>query len=142
VSKVTHVDAPIETYLFVGFALSVLASLGGMVVVVIVLVKLPSGYFGDSATMQPRPDARPVMRWATVLLKNFVGSMLVVLGVIMSVPGIPGPGIVTTVLGLMLLDFAAKRRWARWFISRAPILRATNSLRRKYGKLPFVVPLL
>jgi hypothetical protein len=75
-----------------------------------------------------------------VFLKNLLGAALVVLGLIMSVPGIPGPGIITIVIGLMLLDFAEKRRWARWLMSRPPILRAANRLRRKYGKPPFVMP--
>jgi hypothetical protein len=46
----------------------------------------------------------------------------------------------TIVIGLMLLDFAEKRRWARWVISRPLILRAANSLRRKYEKPPFEMP--
>jgi hypothetical protein len=75
-----------------------------------------------------------------VFLKNLSGAALVVLGLIMSVPGIPGSGIITIALGLMLLDFAEKRRWARWVISRPPILRAANGLRRKYEKPPFVMP--
>lgn len=48
-------DGPIETYLLLGFALSVSASVGGLVVVGIVLVKLPPAYFGDSAVRQPVP---------------------------------------------------------------------------------------
>ena len=50
-----------------------------------------------------------------------------VFGLVMSVPGIPGLGIVTIVIGSMLLDFAEKRRWARWIISRPPILRGKRS---------------
>ena len=133
-------DGPIETYLLLGFVLSVIASVGGVVVVGIVLVKLPPGYFGDFAVRQPLPNARPLVRWTVVFLKNLFGAALVVLGLIMSVPGIPGPGIITIVFGLMLLDFAEKRRWSRWVMSRPPILRAANSLRRKYGKPPFVMP--
>lgn len=133
-------DGPIETYLLLGFALSAIASVGGVVVVGVVLVKLPPGYFGDSAGRQPLPNTHPLVRWTAVFLKNLLGAALVVLGLIMSVPGIPGPGIMTIVIGLMLLDFAEKRQWARWVISRPPILRAANSLRRKYGKPPFVMP--
>jgi Putative transmembrane protein (PGPGW) len=134
------VDGPIETYLLLGFVLSVAASAGGVVVVGIVLVKLPPGYFGDSVVPQPLPSIHPLVRWMVGVFKNLLGAALVMFGLIMSVPGIPGPGIVTIVIGLMLLDFADKRRWARWVISRPPILRAANSLRRKYGRPPFVMP--
>jgi hypothetical protein len=132
------VNVPIETYLLLSFALSVIASVGAAAVVMVVLVKLPPDYFVDSGIRQPLPNTHPLVRSIIVFLKNLLGSVLVALGLVMSVPGIPGPGIVTIVMGLMLLDFAEKRRWARWIISRPPILRAANRLRRKYGRPPFV----
>jgi hypothetical protein len=110
------VDGPVEKYLLLGFALSILASVGAVVVVGMVLVKLPLGYFGDCAVRQPFPNTHPLVRWTVVAFKNLLGAALVMLGLIMSVPGIPGPGIMTIVIGLMLLDFADKRRWARWVI--------------------------
>jgi hypothetical protein len=134
------VDGPIETYLLIGFALSIVVTVGGVVVVGVVLVKLPPGYFGDSAVPQPLLNTHPLVRWTAAFLRNLSGAALVVLGLIMSVPGIPGPGIITIALGLMLLDFAEKRQWARWVISRPPILRAANGLRRKYRRPPFVMP--
>jgi hypothetical protein len=113
---------------------------GGIVIVGVVLVKLPAGYFIDCADGHPVLNAQPLLRRTRVVLKNVLGAILVVLGFIMSVPAIPGPGIITIVIGLMLLDFAEKRRWARWVISRPPILRAVNGLRSKCGKPPFSLP--
>jgi hypothetical protein len=133
------VNWPIETYLLIGFTLSVVVTVGGVVVVGVVLVKLPPGYFVAPTVRQPLPNTRPLVRWMVVFLRNLLGATLVVSGLIMSVPGIPGPGIITIVIGLMLLDFAEKRQWARWVISRPPILRATDGLRRKFGKPPFVM---
>ena len=133
-------NEPIETYLLLGFALSVVATVGGVVVVGTVLVKLPPAYFVAPAVRQPLGTTHSLVRWTVVFLKNLLGAALVVLGLIMSVPGIPGPGIITIVIGLMLLDFAEKRRWSRWVMSRRPILRAANNLRRKYGKPPFSMP--
>ncbi|HVL69364.1 MAG TPA: PGPGW domain-containing protein [Vicinamibacterales bacterium] len=130
-------DGSIETYLLVGFALSIIGTVGGIVTFGIVLVKLPAGYFVDDPDGHSAPIAQSLLRRIGVVLKNVLGAVLVVLGLIMSVPAVPGPGIITIVLGVMLLDFAEKRRWARWVISRPPILRAVNGLRRKYGKPPF-----
>ena len=81
-------------------------------------------------------DARRLVKSGARPVRGHGTSLVVVLGFIMSVPAVPGPGIITIVIGLMLLDFAEKRRWARWVISRARILRAVNGLRRKYGKPP------
>jgi hypothetical protein len=134
------VNEPIETYLLLGFALSVVATVGGVVVVGTVLVKLRPAYFVAPAVRQPLRTTHPLVRWTAVFLKNLLGTALVALGLVMSVPGIPGPGIITILIGLMLLDFAEKRRWAAWVISRQPILRAANGLRRRYGKPPSVMP--
>ena len=130
----------IETYLLIGFALSVVVTVGGVVVVGVVLVKLPPGYFVAPTVRLPLPNTHPIIRWTVVFLRNLLGATLVVLGLIMSVPGIPGPGIMTIVIGVMVMDFAEKRRWPNWVISRPPILRAANGLRRKYGQPPFVMP--
>jgi hypothetical protein len=46
----------------------------------------------------------------------------------------------TMLLGLTVMDFAAKRRWTTWVITRRPIFRAANALRRTYGKPPLVMP--
>jgi hypothetical protein len=136
----TDVGGSIETYLLVGFALSIIGTVGGIVTFGIVLVKLPAGYFVDCADGQRVLNAHPLLRRTRVVLKNVLGAVLVALGVIMSVPAIPGLGIITIAVGLMLLDFAEKRRWARWVISRPPILRAVNGLRSKYGKPSFSLP--
>jgi hypothetical protein len=134
------VNVPIETYLLLGFGLSVVVTAGGVVVIGVALVKLPPDYFVAPTARQPLHNSHPLVRWAVRLLRNLLGTTLVMLGLIMSVPGIPGPGIMIIVIGLMVMDFAEKRRWAKWVISRPLILRATNGLRRKYGKPPLVMP--
>jgi hypothetical protein len=57
----------------------------------------------------------------------------------MALPGIPGPGIVTIMLGVMLLHFPGKRRLERWLIRRPTVLRSVHRLRQRYGKPPMVV---
>ena len=59
-------NAPIETYLLVAFALPVIASVGGVVVVLVGLVRLPPGYFADSAIREPLPNTHPLIRWMAV----------------------------------------------------------------------------
>jgi hypothetical protein len=134
------VNVPVETYLLLWFALSVVATVGGVIVVGTVLVTLPPGYFVAPAVRQPLRTTHPLVRRTAVFLKNLLGTALIALGLIMSLPGIPGPGIITIAIGLMLIDFAEKRRWAAWVIGRPPILRAANRLRRRYGEPPFVMP--
>jgi hypothetical protein len=79
------------------------------------------------------------VRWAGALLKNLLGILLVMLGGIMALPIIPGPGILLLVLGVMLLDFPGKRRLEQWLVRRATVLNAMNRLRQRYGKPPLLV---
>jgi hypothetical protein len=130
------VDGSIETYLLAGFALSVVGTVGALGVVAFVLVKLPADYFCAPAPRAFLAGRHPLIRRTGLFLKNLLGTVLVVLGVVLSLPGIPGPGIVTILIGVMLIDFAEKRPLERWLISRPLILRTINRLRRRYGKAP------
>jgi hypothetical protein len=116
----------------------VATSVGGLVLVSYLLVKLPSTYFCDS-----HPpfwiERHPFIRWIGLFVKNALGIVAVVLGIVMSLPGIPGQGILTILLGVMLLDFPGKRRLERWIISRRAVLDAVNRLRDRYQKPPFVL---
>ena len=48
---------------------------------------------------------RPALNAAKVIGKNILGLFLVALGVVLSLPGVPGQGLLTILLGIMLLDF-------------------------------------
>ena len=61
------------------------------------------------------------------------------LGVLMAMPGVPGPGILTLLIGIMLLDFPGKRRLERRLISRSKVLETINRLPRRCGKPPLVL---
>ena len=130
----------IETYLLVGFVLSVVFTVGGVLVLGVVLVKLPPRYFVAPTVRRLLPNTHPIIRSTVIFLRNLLGAALVLLGLIMAVPGMPGPGILTIAIGVTVMDFAEKRRWTRWVISRPPVLKAANALRRKYGRPPFVMP--
>src|SRR5688500_15441194 len=79
-------------------------------VVSFVVVKLPATYFHPDHDREVLKDKHPAIRWAGVIGKNLAGVILIVLGVMMSLPGIPGPGLVTILFGVMLVDFPGKRR--------------------------------
>src|SRR5215470_13060779 len=113
--------------------------LGSTIVVAWLVTRLPATYFCDASSRDSWGGRRPVLRWAGVLLKNLLGVLLVVLGGIMALPIIPGPGILILVLGIMLLDFPGKRRLEQWLVHRATVLRAMNRLRQRYGKPPLLV---
>ena len=74
-----------------------------------------------------------------LILKNIVGAAVVLLGIVLTLPGVPGPGILTILLGMMMMDFPGKRRFERWLISRPGVFAALNRLRQRYGRPAFTL---
>lgn len=133
-------DGSLWIYALIGLALFVVGSIGGLALVAFLLVRLPADYFCDSSSRDFWIDRHPVVRRTGLIAKNLLGAVLVALGVVLSLPGVPGPGILTILIGVMLLDFPGKRRLERWFIGRPTILRTINRLRRRYRKPALTSP--
>ena len=105
-------------------------------VVSFVVVKLPATYFHPDHDREVLKDKHPTIRWAGIIGKNLAGVILIVLGVVMSLPGIPGPGLLTILFGVMLVDFPGKRRLEQKFVSQPRVLTAINDLRKRFGRQP------
>jgi hypothetical protein len=117
-------------------------SAGGIAVVTALLIRLPASYFSESYSHRFWKDAHPVLRWTALILKNIIGAVLVAFGIVLAMPGVPGPGILTILLGVTLMDLPGKRRLEKWLIGRPQIIAAVNRLRHRHGKPPFVLSLL
>jgi hypothetical protein len=123
----------------VGLVLFVITFSVSLGVVSLIIVKLPATYFREDHPRDFWTDKHIGIRAAGVVGKNLLGVILVALGIVMSLPGVPGQGILTILLGVMLLDFPGKRRFERRLISRPSVFRAVNRLRARFGKPDFVV---
>ena len=71
------------------------------------------------------------------LLKNTAGVVFLTAGVAMLV--LPGQGLLTILLGLMLINFPGKRRFELALIRRRPVLKSVNWIRRRAGREPLIV---
>jgi hypothetical protein len=118
------------------FVISFTASLA---LVSVVLVKLPANYFHSSHAREFWTDRHRAIRWGGLVLKNFVGLILIVLGVLMSLPGVPGQGILTILLGLIMLDIPGKRPLETSLVKRPKVLQSINRLRERFGKPPLIL---
>ena len=101
-----------------------------------VVVKLPATYFHPDHDREVLKDKHPTIRWVGIIGKNLAGVILIVVGVVMSMPGIPGPGLVTILFGVMLVDFPGKQRLEYKIVSRPSVLKTINNLRERFGKKP------
>ncbi|HEY0459117.1 MAG TPA: hypothetical protein VGC97_08165 [Pyrinomonadaceae bacterium] len=105
----------------------------------IVMVKIPENYFSSHYQQDFMPGSPWIVRWGAVIAKNIFGFFLVILGIILSLPGVPGQGILTILLGLIMLDIPGKRPLEARIIRRPTILSAVNDLRARYNKPPLVM---
>lgn len=120
----------------VGF---VIASVGGVALVSFLVAMLPATYFCDGCPRPLRAERHPILRWTGRVLKNIAGAAAVLLGLMLSLPGIPGPGLLLILVGLTLLDVPGKRRLERKLVERPKVLHALNALRKCFGRPPLVL---
>jgi hypothetical protein len=116
----------------VSLALSFLA-------IAVVMIKIPENYFSSHYQQDFMPNSPFLVRWGAVILKNLLGVFLVLLGIVLSLPGVPGQGLLTILLGLIMLDIPGKRPLEAKIIKRPTILAAINNLRARYKKPPLLL---
>ena len=107
-----------------------------LAVVSIVLVKLPADHFSKNHKTRLWSGPNPALHAAKVIGKNVLGALLVIVGIILSIPGVPGQGLLTILLGIMLLDFPGKNRLEHKLLSRPGVVKTINRLRGRFGKPP------
>lgn len=88
------------------------------------LARLPSDHF-----VRRREGRR--WRWP-------IGLLLVLAGVAMLV--LPGPGILSIVVGLVVLDVPLMRRLVVAALRRPRVAATVDAARRRHGREPFVLP--
>lgn len=118
------------------FVASFLINLG---IVSLILVKLPANHFSKNRKTKFWAGPRPALHAAKVIGKNILGVFLVALGVVLSLPGVPGQGLLTILLGIMLLDFPGRDRLEQKLLSKPSIVNTINRLRQRFGKPPLVL---
>jgi hypothetical protein len=123
----------------IGAVLFIVTFAASSALVSFVLVRLPATFFHPSHDRDILVDRHHVIRWSGIVVKNLVGFALVIVGIVMSIPGVPGPGFLTILFGIALLDFPGKRRLEYKIVSRPKVFQAINALRRKFNKPPLVL---
>ena len=120
----------------IGVGIFLVTFAANLALVSLILVKIPADYFQDSPGTKFLQHHSPAVRVLAIIGKNLAGVLLVILGILLSLPGVPGQGVLTILLGIMLLDFPGRRRFERWIVSRPKVRSAVNKLRQRFGKPP------
>lgn len=104
-----------------------------------ILVRIPADYFKPDNPRKVLPNHHRAVRSVVIVLRNILGVFLVALGIVLSLPGVPGQGILTILMGIMLLDFPGKRGLEYRLVSKPKVRDAINKLRGKFGKSELVL---
>ena len=119
--------------------ISLVSFVASLILLPILIVRMPADYFVRPETPDHRwRDRHPAVRAALVLVKNGIGLVLLLFGLIMLVT--PGQGILAILVGVSLMDVPGKRALEARIVSNPTVLGAINSLRARAGRSPLQVP--
>jgi hypothetical protein len=96
-------------------------------------VGLPEDYFEAESRGRTGWSLRRVAR-------NLAGVVLILVGAALSIPGVPGQGVLTVLVGLFLVDFPQRQRLERTLVNRPGVLPMLNRLRTRFGRPPLRPP--
>ena len=120
-------------------AISVVSFFGTLALLPYLVVRIPADYFHERHPfLEDLGTTHPVLRWALFALKNLTGVIVLLCGIAMLV--LPGQGLITIIIGLMLLNFPGKFAFERWLVSRPGVLRAINWMRVRANHAPLTLP--
>jgi hypothetical protein len=111
-------------------ALSLLTFVGTLILIPLLVIRLPVDYFRrDRHQPQSHPRPHAVLHVSGLLVKNLLGFVFIVAGLIMLV--LPGQGVLTILIGLTLMNFPGKHALERRIVQQPAVLRAINWIRAK-----------
>ncbi|HZH35609.1 MAG TPA: hypothetical protein VEX64_12260 [Pyrinomonadaceae bacterium] len=125
--------------ILLGAGLFVFSLVVSFLAIGLVMVKIPANYFSSHYNADFMPGKPWVVRWSAVILKNLLGVFLIALGLVLSLPGVPGQGLLTILLGLIMIDIPGKRPLEARIIQRPAIRSAIDNLRARFNKPPLIL---
>lgn len=97
---------------------------------------IPSDYFLNKTNSKFK-STYPLIWIIIIVVKNIIGYTLIIGGILMLV--LPGQGLFTILIGLMLSNYPGKYFIERKFIAIPSILRGINWLRKKSNSPPIEI---
>jgi hypothetical protein len=120
-------------------AASIALFIASLIVIPALVVRIRPDYFiHDKRPPRRWVNSSPMVRTFIVVGKNVLGIVLMIAGVAML--ALPGQGLLTILVGFLLVDFPGKYRVEQWLVSRRVISRPINWLRHRAGRLPMQIP--
>ncbi len=129
---------PPEAWWWFG-AISVVTIVASTIALPLVVVRMAPDYFLENRALERAfRERHPVWRWTGLVVKNLLGAVLFLAGVIMCFT--PGQGLLTMLMGIALMNFPGKRALERNLVRRPAIGKALNWMRSRAGREPLIIP--
>ena len=97
---------------------------------------IPSDYFINKKTSKFK-SKYPIVWLVSMIIKNLIGYVLIICGILMLV--LPGQGLFTIFIGLMMSNYPGKYFIERKFIAIPSVLKTINWLRKRSNQEPLKV---
>lgn len=128
-------DHPVATSFIAGGSIAMF--IAGLVALPLLVRRIPTDYFAHAT----RPASRFAhnhwtLRIWLLVLKNLLAVILLATGIAMLV--LPGQGLLTILVGFLLLDLPGKYRMEKWLVRQAIISKPINWLRKRGGIDPLI----
>ena len=118
----------------IGLGVSILGGLAATIVV----VKLPRDYF--SRPPRKKGSKKTLGQKIGRIAKNVAGVLLILGGIVLMLPGVPGPGVVVLLLGLAITDIPGKHKLIVKIAKKRAVMRSMNRVRKKFHRQDLVIP--
>jgi hypothetical protein len=121
-----------------GVALFLVTFFGSIALTGSLLVRLPPDFLiNDAPHRLESADLRTrLLRFS----RHAIGVLLILVGLVLMLPGVPGQGLLTVIAGLFVSELPGTRPLLRGLLRRPTVLHAVNRLRARYKHPPLEEP--
>jgi hypothetical protein len=117
---------------------SVVVFVVSLLVMPALVARIRPDYYAHAKRPRSRwADQHPVVRRALRVGRNVLGVVFMLGGIIMLLT--PGQGLLTLLVGFLMVDFPGKYRLEKWLVRRRYVLQPLNWIRRRAGRDPLQV---
>ncbi|MCC6807611.1 MAG: hypothetical protein IT381_09315 [Deltaproteobacteria bacterium] len=113
--------------------ISLVAMVLSCAILVVAIIAFPEDYFASDAPPTPR---HPVLAVLLRIGKNLLGVLFIAVGALLSIPGVPGQGLMTIAIGILLLDLPKKRSIERRLLENRHLQSFINGVRSRFHRPP------
>ncbi len=126
-------NAQLLNFILIGSVISLLAS---FFLIPLVIAKIPADYFSDEHR-KPYAPKNLLLYILYKILKNVFGLLLVLLGFVLLFT--PGQGLICILVASVMMDYPGKFRFQRYLVSKKPLLKSLNWVRKIAGAGPLEI---